>query len=216
MRFPPSHRPLTFSLGLAALLAPIAVAFVIALFPASSTGKAPYAAAPAPLPTSIDGAEEDFAAQALQPILMAWLSFNFDLPAVHDRPRVEIASVTKMAEVRYSRLTSLGPDRVAAEAGRAAPTDIGRDVFAIYDDKTRTIYLREGWTSATPADVSLLVHEMVHHIQNVAGLAYDCPQAREKPAYAAQARWLELFGKTLAEEFEIDPMTVLVRTNCLN
>jgi hypothetical protein len=53
-------------------------------------------------------------------------------------------------------------------------------------------------------------------MQNVSGLKYECPQAREKPAYRAQARWLELFGKTLFEEFEIDPMTVLVRTNCMD
>ena len=153
--------------------------------------------------------------QALLTVIVTWLSINFGLPATHQHPSVEIVPPAKMAEVRYARLASIRPDRAAAEAGRTAAADLGHDVHAIYDDMSRTIYLREGWTGTTPAEVSLLVHEMVHHLQNAAGLKYDCPQAREKPAYVAQARWLELFDRTLAEEFEIDPMTVLVRTNCM-
>lgn len=72
-----------------------------------------------------------------------------------------------------------------------------------------------GWTGKSPADVSVLVHEMVHHVQNVAGLKYACPEEREKPAYDAQNQWLALFGRKVTEEFELDPMTLLVRTNCL-
>lgn len=153
--------------------------------------------------------------QALLTVIVTWLSVNFGLPAIYEHPRVEFVSVAKMAEVRYSRLAAVRPDRVAAEAGRSAPADIGHDVQAIYDDLSRTIYLPEAWSGSSPADVSVLVHEMVHHLQNVAGLKYDCAEAREKPAYRAQMKWLELFGKTLAAEFDLDPMTILVRTNCM-
>jgi hypothetical protein len=89
-----------------------------------------------------------------------------------------------------------------------------RQVVAVYDDALKIIYLPEEWTGATPADLSVLAHEMVHHLQNVAGIKYECPQAREKPAYAAQERWLGLFGRNLMDEFEIDPMTILVRSSC--
>jgi hypothetical protein len=88
-------------------------------------------------------------------------------------------------------------------------------VEAYYDDATRTIYLPQGWTGRSPAELSLLVHEMVHHVQNVAGLKYACPEEREKIAYAAQRQWLALFGRDLMHEFKIDPMTLLVRTNCM-
>lgn len=154
--------------------------------------------------------------QALLMVIVTWLSVNFDLPAFHDHPRVEVASAAKMAEVRYSRLTALRPDRFAAEAGRSAPPDVGQDVYAIYDDISRTIYLHEGWTGATPAEVSVLVHEMVHHLQNAGGMKFSCPHEREKDAYKAQREWLGLFGRTLEQEFDIDPMTVLVRTNCMH
>lgn len=152
--------------------------------------------------------------QVLLTVLVTWLSINFDLPAIHEHPRMEMVPPARMAEVRYSRLQTLQPDRVAAEAGRLASHEVGHDVFAIYDDVSRTIYLPENWTGKTPGEVSLLAHELVHHLQNVGGLKFDCAAAREKTAYRAQARWLELFGKNLADEFDLDPMTVLVRTNC--
>jgi hypothetical protein len=154
--------------------------------------------------------------QELLTVIVTWLSINFGLPPVYEHPRVEFVSAATMADVRYSRLASNRQERVAAEAGHATQTKFGHDVHAIYDDLSRTIYLPEGWTGETPAEVSVLVHELVHHLQNVAVLKYDCSEAREKPAYQAQARWLELFDKNLAEEFEIDEMTVLVRTNCMH
>ena len=154
--------------------------------------------------------------QALLAVIMTWLSVSFALPAADEHPRLEFASAARMAEVRYSRLGAASPDRAASEAGRSAPAEAGRDVHAMYDDKTRTIYLPEGWTAHSAANVSILVHELVHHLQNAGGLKYECAGAREKAAYAAQARWLELFGKNLEDEFEIDAMTLFVRTSCMH
>jgi hypothetical protein len=96
-----------------------------------------------------------------------------------------------------------------------AMLDAGRATMAVYDDATRTIYLAEGWNRTDPAELSVLVHELVHHLQAGAQLRYECPQEREKLAYAAQERWLGLFNLTLASEFEMDPFTLLVRTRCL-
>ena len=96
--------------------------------------------------------------------------------------------------------------------------DLGQGCVScsFFGDLSKTIYLPEGWTAASPAHVSVLVYELVHHQQNAGGMKFDCPQEREAPAYRAQARWLELFGKTLADEFEIDAMTVLVRSRCMH
>ena len=60
----------------------------------------------------------------------------------------------------------------------------------------------------------MLAHEMVHHVQNLAGLTYDCPEARERPAFAAQQAWLARAGSDLAEAFGIDALTLLLRTSC--
>ena len=132
----------------------------------------------------------------MEPLLTAivtWLSLNLGMPAIHEHPRVQLAAPETMEAMRGSAQT----------------------VEAIYDDASRTIYLNDKWEGKTPADLSVLVHEMVHHLQNVAGLKYECPQAREQQAYAAQQRWLGLFGSDLGKEFELDPMTLLVRTRCM-
>ncbi len=63
-------------------------------------------------------------------------------------------------------------------------------------------------------EVSILVHEMVHHAQNLAGMKAECPQARERMAYEAQQRWLSRFGVDMAEAFGIDGFTLLVFTSC--
>jgi hypothetical protein len=98
---------------------------------------------------------------------------------------------------------------------RQAQLGTAPEVEAFYDDSARTIYLPKGWTGESPAELSVLVHEMVHHVQNMAGLTYACAEAREKLAYAAQRQWLALFGRDLLEDFKLDPMTLLVRTNCM-
>ena len=140
--------------------------------------------------------------QTLSTLILAWLSFNFSLPAVSEQPRIEFVSAKAMQTLREERAASPRLER-------------GARVEAFYDDPTRTIYLAKGWSGKSPAEVSVLVHEMVHHVQNVAGLTYACAEEREKLAFAAQRQWLALFGRSLAKEFKLDPMTLLVRTSCL-
>lgn len=153
--------------------------------------------------------------EALLTVLATWLSITFGLPAMHEVPRVEFAAPAKMAQVRQERLALVGLGTRWRDFERSPNDTPGRDVQAIYDDVGRTIYLPEDWTSASPGHVSLLIHELVHHLQNLHQIAYECAGAREKPAYQAQARWLELFGRNLKDEFGVDAMTILVRTNCL-
>jgi hypothetical protein len=152
---------------------------------------------------------------ALLTAIVIWLAANFDLPANYDHPRVEHMAPVRMAALRYRGLMS---DRSPVPAPRndAQRLDRGSDVVALYDPKRKVIFLPDGWTGRTAAELSVVVHEMVHHLQNQAGLKFDCPGAQEKMAYAAQAQWLALFGKTLGEEFEIDALSLLVRTNCLD
>lgn len=149
--------------------------------------------------------------ETLLATIVTWLSLNVGLPATAELPRIERVPPAKMAAIRHREHGS----------GRAPGSHRelrggGTDLEAVYDDKTRTIYLRETWTGATPAEVSVLVHEMAHHLQNVAGLKYECAQAREELAYRAQERWLARSGRSLAKEFKLDPMTLLVRTKCMH
>lgn len=153
--------------------------------------------------------------ETLLTAIVIWLSVNAGLPAIHDYPRIEIVPPAKIAAIRSGGAATSVAGELSQAVSQAAPPDQAQNVEAIYDDKSRTIYLPVGWKGTTPAEVSVLVHEMVHHLQNVGGLKYECPQAREKPAYAAQDGWLARSGRNLTDEFELDPMTILVLTKCM-
>ena len=111
-----------------------------------------------------------------------WLSSQFDLPAIRQHPGVEFAPPAKIAALRFMTLLS-DPGAQIAPNDRVSSAQY--DTVAVYHNVTRTIYLPESWTGGTPAELSVLVHELVHHFQNVLGLKYECPQEREKLAYIA-------------------------------
>jgi len=149
--------------------------------------------------------------QTLLTAIVTWLSANFGMPASYDYPRIELVPAAEMEAVR---LRGQGSGE-SPGTSQPAPRGGGRDIEGLYDDASRTIYLPKGWTGATPAERSVLVHEMVHHLQNVAGLKYECPEAREELAYSAQDRWLARSGRNIMKEFKLNKMTLLVRTRCM-
>jgi hypothetical protein len=148
--------------------------------------------------------------QALLTEIENWISSEFALPAVHEHPNIEFAPSPKIAAVRFAGSLSDRGVQSASNRASSAPDDS----VAVYYDAKRTIYLLEGWTGSTPAELSVLVHELVHHFQNVLRLKYECPQAREKLAYVAQDRWLALSGHSLESDFHLDPFSLLVKTTC--
>ena len=153
---------------------------------------------------------------ALLTVIATWLSITFALPAIQDHPTVVFASSAQMSAMQHARLAATGQHRVGAQSLPFALRGGGEGVFAMYDDATRTIFLHENWTGTSPASISLLVHEMVHHLQHAAGMTFACAGEREKVAYLAQREWLRLFDRSLEKEFGLDPMTILLRTNCLH
>jgi hypothetical protein len=91
----------------------------------------------------------------------------------------------------------------------------GLQTLAFYDSRTRTLFLPVGWTGGSPTELSILVHELVHHLQNVSQHRFACPAEREKQAYATQARWLGMFGETLEGAIGINDLALLVTTSCM-
>jgi uncharacterized protein DUF6647 len=130
--------------------------------------------------------------------IAAWTATALGQPPA-ELPRIDFADAPAMARLRYG-----------ADAASNGPLGL----VALYDDAARTILLPRGWTGATPAELSVLVHEMTHHLQNVSGRTFPCPAAREQEAFGLQARWLGRYGLTLESEFEIDALTLLVLTHC--
>lgn len=145
-------------------------------------------------------------------VIALFLSVNFGLPAMESDPKIEFVQATKM--------TQLWIEHVAKKEGVASRVeDHGIRLFniqAFYDIRRRTIFLTKEWHPKNPKDLSVLVHEMVHHLQNLDKRTFACPAEREKLAYQAQETWLGLFQTSLETEFEIDAFTLLVSTKCMH
>lgn len=160
--------------------------------PASYLAVATYAANGLPSKGSVDR-------------IAAWLSQQFGLPSVRRAPHFVKVPPSRLVALRLRGVPS---DRTGAIVAQVA------DIVSVYDDEARTVYLPNGWTGATAADWSIVVHELIHHLQNEAGQRFGCPELREANAFAAQERWLQLFGTNLLAEFGLDGLTLLARTNC--
>lgn len=132
-------------------------------------------------------------------VLTAWISVTTGLPGSATLPDVQLTPPQLLSALRYQDAT---PQR-------------HRPVMGLYVDSTATVHLPRTWDSRRIADVSVLVHELVHHLQNTAELTHECGASRERAAYRAQAQWLAMFGLTLESEFGIDALTLKLSTECL-
>jgi hypothetical protein len=160
--------------------------------------------------------------QSLIKAIKRWLSLNFYLRATYPDPIIQLATAETLTTLRYRGFLSEWPRDIVFPGQQPAvqfeEMMSSRDregLIAVYDDEMKTIYLPKNWTGSTPAELSVLVHEMVHHLQGATPARYECPQAREELAYIAQEKWLSLFGHDLETEFNIDPLTLVVSTRCI-
>ncbi|MET0607064.1 MAG: DUF6647 family protein [Beijerinckiaceae bacterium] len=143
-------------------------------------------------------------------MVIEWAANISGLPATRQLPTIRQTIAAQVSDLEPRKATSITRTELAAASGRP---DVQSAI--LYDDATRTIVLPAGWTSRTAADMSLLVHAVVNHLQNVGGHRYACPQARSALAYDAQDRWLQLFFTNLEDAFGIDPSALKMNTHCL-
>jgi hypothetical protein len=150
------------------------------------------------------------AAEAVVPMpllveaLSGWVAADLGLPLPQTPPVVAYVDAADMKAVRSDQQ---GRDGGAAEAGAG--------LVAFYNLRTGTIHLPADWTGGSAGELSILVHELVHHFQRESGQSFACPAEREADAFGSQERWLARFGETLEEAFGIEPLARLVMTRCM-
>ena len=135
--------------------------------------------------------------------LTTWVGAELGQPIPTLLPKLVFKPVGQVSALRLKQYAS----EIIQQHGRP-------DILSIYDSREKIIYLADTWTGATAADLSVLVHELVHHFQEAHQSKFECDAAREAKAFELQEKWLKLFGRSLEKEFQIDPFTLLVRTSC--
>jgi Domain of unknown function (DUF6647) len=150
--------------------------------------------------------------EALLSVIGVWVAANTGFSEPQHLPTLAFIADGRIKQI-HQELAHRADGTL--EPGSVPESNDSQDVVAFYDARRKTIFLSQSWDARSPADQSVLVHELVHHLQKEAGATYRCPGEQEKPAYAAQADWLALYDLSLESEFGIDALTLLVRTNCL-
>lgn len=164
---------------------------------------APLPPRDAPIQATIDSLPDT---AALMNMLSAWIVHNFDLPIPSSSATIKFIPAQQMARLRIE---------INRQRSRPMPGSYDEDIVAFYDWNTRSIYLPEGWSAADPVQISILVHELVHHIEACAQAHRGLPTSGERLAYEAQERWLNIFGNSLNGALGIDEFSVLMRTEWL-
>ena len=90
------------------------------------------------------------------------------------------------------------------------------NTVALYNRETQTIIINETFDPSKEYDLSVLLHEFIHHLQNINGdKRIGCAGDMEKQAYETQRRFLETRGTAdTSKLMGIDTFTQLLITTC--
>lgn len=104
---------------------------------------------------------------------------------------------------------------VATEEMRERSARPGNKVEALYDRVTGTVYLPESWNSEALYDRAMLLHELVHHVQEFNQVASQCNADWEQQAYDLTRIWLGEQGVADPYTFlKVDELTVAILSLC--
>jgi len=106
--------------------------------------------------------------------LMIWLGANTQFNTNYDIPRVIFLPQQQLEDMFYGDAEHL-PD----------------SLHGLYDRDVDTIYLSDDWDRRSAWDMGVLVHEMVHYLQDMNGITFNCMAEMEKTAWPIQHKYLK-------------------------
>ena len=130
----------------------------------------------------------------------AWLAVKTGWEA-RAAPALQFVEPAQLAKMYF------GND-VAAD--RICPT-------ALYSIARHTVYLSTAWNQDNLHDRSVLLHELVHHLQVLDKVKVDCPALYDRQAFHWQAVWLRAQGIRDPYAFlKLDEFMIYTMTSCPN
>ncbi|WP_417524078.1 DUF6647 family protein [Marinovum sp.] len=142
-------------------------------------------------PGAVPAWQEADSLPALVASLEDWLDLHAGWPRRATPPTIRLASQWQ----------------AAARQGVAASSHRGR-LRGLYDPERSEVLLVRPWSPRKARDVSVLLHELVHHRQ--APHHWYCPAAQELPAHRLQHDWLAEQGLSL----EVNWLAVVLEAGC--
>jgi uncharacterized protein DUF6647 len=95
----------------------------------------------------------------------------------------------------------------------SAPNDL--QIHALYSIRNHNVYLVENWNPTDLHDRAALLHELVHHLQQLNNVKAPCLAANEPQAYHLEIEWVREQGIEDPYKFlDIDEFTISLLSQC--
>mgnify|MGYP001242162424 CR=1 FL=1 len=127
--------------------------------------------------------------------LMIWLGANTTLDTNHDIPKVLFLTQAEMEILYYKEDADKNNNQL----------------HGLYDKKNDTIILPENWDRRNPWDLGVLLHEMIHYLQDMNDIQFQCTAEMEKNAWPIQQKYLKEKHNYV---WEYDAMWYMVISTC--
>lgn len=141
--------------------------------------------------------------------LLPFAAKDQDLPVPGTLPRIKFAPQCAIQQLYYDNAADKcdGPLRI----------------MAAYVNGSSVLYLRDDFDPTSMQDQSILLHELAHYAQDMAGIPkkvmkdHGCIGSElEMPAYQAQFHWIQSMGLDPWVTSGVTPMSLMFSTMCSN
>lgn len=105
--------------------------------------------------------------------LMIWIGANTSYDTNHDIPEVLFLPQEKMEHLYYN-----------------GENQMSNTLHGLYDKDANKIILPDTWDRRKPWDMGVLVHEMIHYLQDQNNYQFSCPAEMERDSWPIQQKYL--------------------------
>ncbi len=126
--------------------------------------------------------------------MMLWLSANTSYNINHPLPTVKFMPQTELNSMFYS-----------------GEIPKGNHLYGMYSLEEDTIILPDTWNPNEAWDMGVLLHELVHYVQDVNEIKFDCVAQMEKDSWPLQKEYLKEVHDYV---WDYDPMWYMVISTC--
>ena len=106
--------------------------------------------------------------------LMIWLGANTPFDTNHDIPNILFMSQDQMEQMFYKGTVKMP-----------------NTLHGLYDKESDTIILPDTWDRRKAWDMGVLLHEMVHYLQDINNHEFSCTAEMERDAWPIQQQYLK-------------------------
>ena len=143
---------------------------------------------------------------------MTWIS-TFTGYGIHTIPNVQFETPREMFNLAYDCKTNPNWCEEYLKMKDDSLNPAVNNILALYNKETKTVILRKDWNAKSIKNRSILVHELVHHMQNEEEFK-GCKGIMEEEAYDVQNAWLKQYKMNIFDTLGLGKLYYSIIISC--